>query len=256
MAQGPDPPGRDVDASPEAIRARMRQTRAGLARNLDALKSRLFDAQGPSSQGTKPTMPPKKASKKSASSRAGDQPTAGKKVKAAAKKPASSRAAESTASQKPARAAKSDAKPKSARSSKSAASPTSDRTTKSRSGARPKSTRKRGTGSIGPKAAEVLGQMATGAVVGAVTGAADRVSDQPTAVKKPGAKRTPSSRAAKSDASKPTARKRGTGPKAAEVLGQMAAGAAIGAVTGAAQAVAPAEEPKEGQTGGTQQASE
>jgi len=72
--------------------------------------------------------------------------------------------------------------------------------------------------------------MVAGAVVGAVTGAAQHVAHEPGALPLVGPESLPSTGTA--DHEKPTTR---------EVLGELASGAALGAMTGAAKSVLPAE---------------
>ena len=81
--------------------------------------------------------------------------------------------------------------------------------------------------SLVEKTGEVLDTMLAGRVVGAVTGAAQSLSQEPTAV-------------TGVDVSTAKAESPGTG----EVLGEMAPGAALGAVSGVAKAVLPTEKAK------------
>jgi hypothetical protein len=75
-----------------------------------------------------------------------------------------------------------------------------------------------------------------GAVVGAVTGAARAVAQEPTAVS--GGEPTKL-------ASSPV---QAGGPGTKDVLGELASGAAVGAVSGVAKAVLPPEKPKRANT--------
>jgi len=104
-----------------------------------------------------------------------------------------------------------------------------------------KTTGKRVARAVAAKTTEVLGEMLAGAAVGAVTGAAERVSDQPTAFHAEGSERAIEGerKPAKGEATKASPRKRSTGKKSAEVVNEMLSGAAVGAVTGAAKAVIP-----------------
>ena len=233
MAQGPGDPTDDVDAgaSPEQIRARMAQTRAELGRKLDALGGRFAGPRGAAITGTRKAMPPKK-SVKTTTTAAGAKPAAEKRTAKAApaKAPAAKPAAPAAAS-KPA--------PKRA-AAKSARAPKA-----SKSAATKSATRKRPAAATGiaGKATELLGEMLAGAAVGAVTGAAGQVRQEPGAVAEPEVNQV-----AAGGTGKAGVRKKGTPKRAAaaaskpsEMLGEMAAGAAIGAVTGAAKAVLPEE---------------
>jgi len=111
---------------------------------------------------------------------------------------------------------------------------------------------KRVVKAIAEKSTEVLGEMLTGAAVGAVTAAAERVSDQPTAVTAVVAEpatATPTGAVTKkgSGSKKAATPKRGKGKPSGEVLGEMLSGAAVGAVAGAAKSVLPVEK-KEGRS--------
>ena len=101
-------------------------------------------------------------------------------------------------------------------------------------GATKKSTkpRKSTAGAIAAKTEEILGEMLAGAAVGAVTGAAERVRDEPTAMQSGGAA-MPATKGKKGQAG----RKGTTSKSARAVAEEMLTGAAVGAVTGAAKAV-------------------
>jgi hypothetical protein len=86
------------------------------------------------------------------------------------------------------------------------------------------------------KTAEVLDPLVAGAVVGAVTGAARAVAQEPTAV---------TAGEAAHLASSPV---QAGGPGTKDVLGELASGATVGAVSGVAKAVLPPEKPKRSST--------
>jgi len=203
MAQGSGELEGDGEATLEAIRAEMRQTRAGLTRKLDLLKRRFLPHPSLAS-GAKKDMPGKKSTSSSPAKR-------------------SKRSSENRET--------SDKKTGAERTASSGASS---------SAPRKRTSRKKVAGAIVDKTTEVLGEMLTGAAIGAVTGAADRVGDQPTAVREDGTKRVTAAKSEKVAGAKASSRKRGTSKESSEVLGEMLSGAAVGAVTGAAKAVIPA----------------
>jgi hypothetical protein len=85
--------------------------------------------------------------------------------------------------------------------------------------------------SLAEKTGKVLDTMVAGAVVGAITGAASAVANEPTAVV-PGGPTTLAASPAQAG-----------GPGTKEVLGELAPDAAVGAISGAAKAVLPPEKP-------------
>jgi len=204
MAQGAGELESDGEAALEAIRAGMRETRAGLTRKIELLK-RWFIPYSSFRSGARKTMPGKRSatsSTKSAKGSSESRQTSDKKT--IAKQAATSK----TGSSSP----------------------------------RKKTSRKKVVGAIVDKTTEVLGEMLTGAAIGAVTGAAERVDDQPTAVREDKEKRAIVAKSEKVAGAKASSRRRSTSKESGVVLGEMLSGAAVGAVTGAAKAVIPARD--------------
>ncbi len=246
MGRGPVDLSRDDPGdSPEAIRARMVETRAELEHHIEALKDRLLGDAGPSQRGAEKAMPSKqtgsrstsgKAASKRATPRASAAKTGGEspeKPRAATKASASARKGGASGASKGAKAAGSPDRP-------------AAKAKRSKAGGSAKSSRSRkGVGqklvaAVGEKTVEVLGEVLAGAAVGAVTAAAAKVRDEPTAAGEVVAARGP---AAKGGAKGGRANKASDGR---EILGKLASGAAVGAVAGAAKAVIPpVEEAKE-----------
>jgi hypothetical protein len=206
MAQGEDDPAGDVEASPEAIRAEMGRTRAGLTRKLNLLKTRLLQPHVAFPSEERTSMPVDKKTTKSTSSSA--------KKSGVAKMAATAKPSAKSAKSKPA-----------AKTSARAA------TAKSSSASKAKASKKPLARKVATKTSKVLGEMLTGAAVGAVTGAAAKVGNQPTAAGGSGDNGT--------GAAASSSRKKGAAAKSGKVVNDMLAGAAVGAVTGAAKAVLP-----------------
>ena len=208
MAQGAGELEGDGAAPLESIRAEMRKTRDGLTRKLDLLKSRLLHPLGAPRTGESRTMPAKKTTK-------------------------------SSAPEKAARVSGVKSTPPKAFDAKRSTSPKADA-----SPSRKKTTRKKVVASITSKATEILGEVLTGAAVGAVTGAAQRVNEQPTAVLENGSGRNAPAVAKGPGGRTAATKKQAAAKKSGEVLGEMLSGAAEGAVAGAAKAVIPAKASK------------
>jgi hypothetical protein len=218
MAQGAGPLGRHEDDTPEAIHAAMRRTRSALSEHLQLLKDQLLHPDLTTTDTeTHQTMATKKAAKKP-----------GRGTAAASKRTKEGSDAASGARAKASKAAKaSPAEPRSGSLSKTKRS-TSGR---GKAGA----SRKTVASDLVAKTTEVVEDMLTGAAVGAVTGAAARVQDQPTAVGTPDANHENGRRATKSQNKN---QKRPSGSRS-DVLTEMASGAALGAAAGAAKAILP-----------------
>jgi hypothetical protein len=213
--------GNDADPSPEDLRAAIAETRAELARHLGALKHHLFHPHISSPEFAAET----------------DMATAKKKTtrrpsaaRAATSKPKPSSAASSSKSKSHARSAVSADEAGSSR--KPTASPSKMKAKPASTNPKPKAkakTRRRpAVHTVLARTGEVLDTVVAGAVVGAITGAAQSVAKEPTAVTgSPGAMdRSPAAAG---------------GPGTKRILGELAPGAAAGAVSGAAKSVLPPE---------------
>jgi len=202
----------------------MAQTREDLTRKLEALKGRLIGTEGASHGGANTDMAKKTSSKSSSAPASGG--------KASVKKTPVKKAAPGAA-----KAKSSGAKSDSSSSASKASAPKKAAAAKGGRATAKKATTKRVVKGVAAKTTEVLGEMLAGAAVGAITGAANEVKDEPTAAQR-------SVAAVK----RGTAVKKSSGKRTAtppgEVLSDLATGAAIGAVAGAAKAVMPSEESK------------
>jgi hypothetical protein len=261
MAQGPDrrarwlgliaggrpDDGRGADPDPSALRAAIAETRDELARHLGALKQHLLN---PRLSNPEPaTEIPMATTKKKAAARPSAGGAASKsKAKASARPSSSTKGRASASATKPAadrKPAATPTKPKSAKAkasstnpsrSPSAASTKSGRSPATKSGAsrskaKAGSRRKSATWTLLEKTGGMLDTVIAGAVVGAVTGAAQSVAGEPTAVNASESQALASSPAAAG------------GPGTQEVLGELAPGAAVGALSGAAKSVLPTTKP-------------
>lgn len=219
MAQGNDDRDRDGAATPEMIRAEIGATRAALSERLEMLKDRLFVASGTQGKGAEHTMAAEKSSKKrdhkssdaeKRRTKPDAAPRAGRKQDDKSHKAAKPASAKSDGRKQPKATAKSK------ETAKSKGSPG-----------------KRLASRVLAKTAEVAEEMLTGAAIGAVTGAAARVQDQPEAFPTDGEapERKPGSTTAKKASKKPA------GARGSDVLTEMATGAAVGAAAGAAKAI-------------------
>ena len=235
--------GRDDGPGPEPtvadLRAAIAETRADLARHLGALKQHLFHPQiahHESASEIDMATTKKKAARPSASKGGSSKTKAAARPSSTAKgrdsaaagttKPAADRKTAATPTKTKSKAKTSStnpSRPASASSTKSKRSTAKASASRSKSG----SARKPAAKSLLAKTGEVLDTMVAGAMVGAITGAAQTVAGQPTAVTAAEPQAMNSSPAAVG------------GPGAKEVLGEMAGGAAVGGVSGAAKAVLP-----------------
>lgn len=218
MAEGDDDLDRDVAETPELIRTEIKRTRARLSGRLHLLTRRLLDTNTIQGKGADHTMAVEKPSKKRAHK---SSETDKRKKKDDAKMEASSK-----------KAGKSDGAKKGASGKKNGRSK-SNESAKSKGSAKPKaSAGKRVASKMLSKTVEVAEEMLTGAAVGAVTGAAARVQNQPAAFSGDA-----DASARGSDSAKRTDAKTSAGAEPSEVLSEMATGAAVGAATGAAKAI-------------------
>lgn len=179
---------------PTELRAAIASTREDLARHLASLRAHFLSSitshhvPKPDPQGDKTAMATKKPSRKSnADARPSEPRTASAKTAARRKTTASSKSVSSSAGRSP--------------------------------------RRKKSEGLVAQTGA-VLDTMVAGAVVGAITGAAQSLQNEPAAVHAEDMKAVNGPESARSP---------GTG----EVLSEMAGGAAAGAVTGAARSIMP-----------------
>ena len=234
MAQGPDRHPDPLDErgaeTPAAIRAAIAETRREMAHHLSALRNRLLDP--PLQTADSPTEPSmltqkKSTSKAKATTKAPAKGGAADKVKTAKAEmkavasPTKAKSASPKASATPKKsasspatktkpAASSSATPKSANSTKSAAKAKTATKPKAKAATKPKAKPQGIVSSLVGKTGVVIDTMLAGAVVGAVTGAARSVSQEPAAVTSGGGVSS-----IKSDS-----------PGTGEVLGEMAPGAA------------------------------
>ncbi len=246
MAQGPDHEFRLAGgeglgpggASVPALRQAIAETRAELARHLSALRHHLFHPHLSSNDPVTETNMATAKKKTTRSSAGGGSSAKGRSASKASSSSAKGRASAdsrpSGEARKPSASSKPQAKAGAAKS-KSSASASARKSGRAASASGSSRTRSRSTRkevkSLVAKTGEVLDTMVAGAVVGAVTGAARAVGNEPTAV-------SPADPA--SLASAPV---RAGGPGTKQVLGELASGAAVGAVSGAAKSVLPPEKP-------------
>jgi hypothetical protein len=224
--------------TPETIRAQMVRTRAGLNRKLDALRSRLAGPVADSHEGKEDSMAEnakKKGDADKSSARSGGRSTTPKKAGASA---ASSAAREteskSKSKSKPKAKADTKSKPEAGARARSKASAKGD----SSSGAgKTAKKRSRAEASTTSKTLEVVGEMLAGATVGAVSAVAANV-DVSSAPTEPVASEL-AAMDTKKGKSKGAAKKAAKAKSPKQLLGEMAAPAAIGAVAGAVEAVLP-----------------
>lgn len=240
MAQGPSRRPRRFDLNGAVgdeptvadLRAAIAETRADLARHLGALKQHLFHPQiSHHESASEIDMATKKKAARPSASKGGSP-----KSKAAGAKPAADRKTAATPTKTSSKAKKAASTNPSRSASASSTKPTRPATKSSASRSKSGSARKPAAKSLLEKTGEVLDTLVAGAVVGAITGAAQTVAGQPTAVTAAEPESLKSSPAAVG------------GPGTKEVLGEMAGGAAVGGVSGAAKAVLPPARPAKATT--------
>jgi len=211
----------------------MVETRSGLTRKLNALRSRLAGPATASHEGNENPMA-EKAKKKTddkdaGPARSGEGPTTAKKKAVASKasSPAGGSKSKGGADAKSKSSGSAGAKSKSSAKASGGSGSGGGKASRKKSGGRE---------SVATKTKEVVGEMLAGAAVGAVTAAAASVEGASTSAEQAATdlKRGKSSGGSKASGKRSTRAKSPT-----EVLGEMATPAAIGAVAGAAKAVLP-----------------
>ena len=221
----------ELNDAPASIRAEIAETREQLARHLRALKNHLLHPISSHHDHAKdPAMPtPSKSHSPGTSSHQAPSRRRSAAAKSPGKEPASKAHAKGESSGASAKA-KSNGKEVAAKSSKTSSRGSSTSKT-SKKGSKSSKSSKSLAKTLVAKTGKTLDTVVAGAVVGAITGAARNLADEPTAMPLcDQTSGTESKQAAHSDASTTT-----------DVLGEMASGAALGALTGAAKVVMPSE---------------